>query len=60
MLILERRKGEAIMIGEDMTIRVLGFRDGKARIGIEAPKEIAVHRQEVFDRIKAGIKQVSK
>jgi carbon storage regulator len=53
MLILTRRTGEAIMVGEEVTITVLGIKGGQVRIGIDAPGEIAVHREEIFERIKA-------
>lgn len=52
MLILTRRVGETIMIGEDVTITVLGINGNQARIGINAPKEVAVHREEIYQRIK--------
>ena len=53
MLILTRRTGEAIMVGDEVTITVLGVKGGQVRIGIDAPGEIAVHREEIFERIKA-------
>jgi carbon storage regulator len=52
MLVLIRRVGESIAIGEDVTVTVLGMRGGQVRIGVGAPREIGVHRQEVFDRIR--------
>ena len=53
MLILTRKVGEIIMIGEDIVVKVLGVRSGQVKIGIEAPREMPVHRQEIFDRIKS-------
>ena len=52
MLVLSRKKDEAIVIGEDITIMVLELRGGKVRLGIVAPKEVQVHRQEIHDKIK--------
>lgn len=52
MLILTRRVGETIMIGNDVTVTVLGVKGGQVRIGVQAPKETAVHREEIFERIK--------
>jgi len=52
MLILTRRVGEALMIGDDVTVTVLGVRGTQVRMGIDAPKAVSVHRQEIFDRIK--------
>ena len=52
MLILTRRAGESLMIGEDVSITVLGVQGNQVRIGIDAPKEVAVHREEIYDRIQ--------
>ncbi|HNP65466.1 MAG TPA: carbon storage regulator CsrA [Woeseiaceae bacterium] len=53
MLILTRRAGETVMIGSDVTITVLGVKGNQVRIGINAPKDVAVHREEIFERIKS-------
>lgn len=52
MLILTRRKGESILIGDDVTLTVLNVKGNQVRIGVEAPKEITVHREEIYERIK--------
>ena len=52
MLILTRRAGESLMIGEDVSITVLGVKGNQVRIGIDAPKDVAVHREEIYDRIQ--------
>ena len=52
MLILTRKIGELIKIGDDITVRILDVHGSQVRIGIKAPKEVAVHREEVFYRIK--------
>ena len=52
MLILTRRVGETVMIGNDVTVTVLGVKGNQVRIGVNAPKEIAAHREEIYERIK--------
>jgi len=52
MLILTRRVGETIVIGDDVTVTVLGVKGNQVRVGVNAPKEITVHREEIFERIK--------
>jgi len=52
MLILTRRVGETVMIGNDVTVTVLGVKGNQVRIGINAPKSVAVHREEIYERIK--------
>jgi carbon storage regulator len=52
MLILTRRVGESVMIGDDVTITVLGVKGNQVRVGINAPKHVAVHREEIYERIK--------
>jgi len=52
MLILTRKVGETLMIGDEVTVTVLGVKGNQVRIGVNAPKEVSVHREEIYDRIK--------
>jgi carbon storage regulator len=52
MLILTRRVGETVMIGNDVTVTILGVKGNQVRVGVNAPRDVAVHREEIFERIK--------
>lgn len=52
MLILTRRVGETVMIGDDVAVTVLGVKGDQVRVGVNAPKEVSVHREEIYERIK--------
>jgi len=52
MLILTRRVGETLVIGDDVTVTVLGIKGNQVRIGVKAPKNVTVHREEIFERIR--------
>lgn len=52
MLILTRRVGESLMIGDDVSVTVLGVKGNQVRLGVNAPKEVAVHREEIYHRIQ--------
>lgn len=52
MLILTRRVGETLMIGDDISITVLGVKGGQVRVGVNAPRDVIVHREEIYERIR--------
>jgi len=52
MLILTRRVGETLMIGDEVTVTVLGVKGNQVRIGVNAPKSVSVHREEIYERIR--------
>ncbi|QFY45188.1 carbon storage regulator CsrA [Candidatus Methylospira mobilis] len=52
MLILTRRVGESLKVGDEITITVLGVKGSQVRIGVNAPKDVSVHREEIYERIK--------
>ena len=54
MLVLTRKTQESIIIGEDIVLTVVEIRSGKVRLGIQAPKEVSVHRRELYEAIKSG------
>jgi len=52
MLILTRRVGETVMIGDEVTVTVLGVKGNQVRLGVNAPRDVAVHREEIYERIQ--------
>jgi len=60
MLILTRKINETLMVGDDVSVTVLGIKGGQIRIGINAPREVGVHRQEVYEKILQERKEVEK
>ena len=59
MLILTRRVGETLMVGEDITVTVLGVKGNQVRVGINAPRNVAVHREEIYNKIQRDDEQKS-
>ena len=60
MLILTRRVGETIKIGDEISVTVLGVKGNQVRVGVGAPKHVSVHREEIYDRIQAEESQLVK
>jgi carbon storage regulator len=58
MLILTRRVGETLMIGDEVTVTVLGVKGGQVRLGVNAPREVGVHREEIYQRIQRELEQI--
>ncbi|MDP5070036.1 MAG: carbon storage regulator CsrA [Congregibacter sp.] len=54
MLILTRKEGESLRLGDDITVTVVSVKGGNVRIGIDAPRDLAVHREEIYDKISEG------
>ena len=60
MLILTRRVGETLMIGDEVTVTVLGVKGNQVRIGVNAPRDVTVHREEIYERIKQEQQEASE
>ena len=60
MLILTRRVGETLMIGDEVTVTVLGVKGNQVRIGVNAPRDVTVHREELYERIKQEQQEASE
>ncbi len=60
MLILTRRVGETLMVGDNIAITVMGVKGNQVRIGVNAPKDVAVHREEIYQRIQQGPRKQGK
>lgn len=60
MLVLSRRLGETIVIGDDVRVTVLSISGGQVRLGIAAPKEVSVHREEVHQRIQSALSEPTR
>ncbi len=60
MLILTRRIGETLVVGDEVTVTVLGVKGNQVRLGVNAPKNVAVHREEIYERIQKEKQQTEK
>lgn len=60
MLVLTRRVGETLMVGDDVTVTVLGVKGNQVRIGVNAPDDVSVHREEIYQRIQKEIGELEK
>jgi carbon storage regulator len=60
MLILTRRTGETVMIGDEITVTILGIKGNQVRVGVNAPKTTAVHREEIYERIRSEVQRAGR